>query len=191
MSIFQPNLIMTSLTYSDCFDQLYEIVQKYSSTHDIIIAGNFNEDISTIINNSRRFLKLRTFMDECNLATNTGPTFVNVNGVDISEIDYFLFNNTKAINVSDHHPITIEIECSIRRKTITNNKLRQSRIRWEKLDKTGYQHRVSINIKEFENNIIEGTISVLVNAAKKNSKQRTYGKNVWKIKIWNRDISNA
>jgi exonuclease III len=58
-------------TYSDCFDQLYEIVQKYSITHEIIIAGDFNEDISTKINNSRRAVKLRTFMEECNLATNT------------------------------------------------------------------------------------------------------------------------
>jgi metallophosphoesterase superfamily enzyme len=58
-------------TYSDCFDQLYEIVQKYSINHEIIIAGDFNEDISTKINNSRRAVKLRTFMEECNLATNT------------------------------------------------------------------------------------------------------------------------
>ena len=122
-------------TYSDCFDQLYEIVQKYSINHEIIIAGDFNEDISTKISNSRRAVKLRTYMAECNLATNTkDPTFVNVSGIDVSEIDYFLFNKTKAYtskriidvptNVSDHHPIKIEIECSLKRNTNTNDKLR-------------------------------------------------------------------
>jgi exonuclease III len=58
-------------TYSDCFDQLYEIVQKYSTTHEMIIAGDFNEDLSTKISNSRRAVKLRAFMEERNLATNT------------------------------------------------------------------------------------------------------------------------
>jgi hypothetical protein len=43
---------------------VYCIVQKYSITHGIIIAGDFNEDISTKINNSRRAVKLRTFMEE-------------------------------------------------------------------------------------------------------------------------------
>jgi len=151
-------------------------------------------------------------MEECNLATNTkGPTFVNVSGINVSEIDYFLFNKTKAYtskriidvptNVSDHHPVKIEIECSLKRNANTNDKLRQSRIRWEKLDKTGYEHLVTKNIKEFENEldnhtpnihtIVQGTTSVLVNAAKKNSKQRTYGKNVLKLKFWNQDISDA
>ena len=61
-------------------------------------------------------------------------TFVNVSGIDVSEIDYFLFNKTKAYtskriidvptNVSDHHPIKIEIECSLKRNTNTNDKLR-------------------------------------------------------------------
>jgi len=60
---------------------------------------------------------------------------------------------------------------------------------------------VTKNIKEFENEldnhtpnihkIVQGTTSVLVNAAKKNSKQRTYGKNVLKLKFWNQDISDA
>jgi spermidine synthase len=71
----------------------------------------------------------------------------------------------------------------------------------EKLDKTGYEHLVTKNIKEFENEldnhtpnihkIVQGTSSVLVNAAKKNSKQRTYGKNVLKLKCLNQDITEA
>ena len=70
----------------------------------------------------------------------------------------------------------------------------------EKLDKTGYEHLVTKNIKEFENEldnhtpnihkIVQSTSSVLVNAAKKNSKQRTYGKNVLK-KFLNQGITDA
>ena len=39
--------------YSDCLDQLFEIVQTYQNTHRIIICGDLNEDIIKP-NNSRR-----------------------------------------------------------------------------------------------------------------------------------------
>ena len=32
-------------TFNDCLDQLYELIQKFSTTHEIIIGGDFNEDI--------------------------------------------------------------------------------------------------------------------------------------------------
>lgn len=31
--------------FQDCLDQLNEICQKYSSTHKLIIGGDFNEDL--------------------------------------------------------------------------------------------------------------------------------------------------
>lgn len=78
--------------FSDCLNQLYEIIQKFEITHEIIIGGDFYEDISKN-NNSRRANKMKTIMKECNLQTNfKGPTFINTQGIDVSEIDYFFFN---------------------------------------------------------------------------------------------------
>jgi hypothetical protein len=32
--------------YSECIDQIFEIIQKYQNSHEIVIGGDFNEDIS-------------------------------------------------------------------------------------------------------------------------------------------------
>ncbi|CAC5396747.1 unnamed protein product [Mytilus coruscus] len=99
--------------FSECIDQLFEIIQKYELTHNIVIGGDFNEDISKI-NNPRRALKLKKkIIDECNMKVDfKGPTFINVRGEEISEINYFIYKTEivlkttrltdVASNVSDH-----------------------------------------------------------------------------------------
>ncbi|CAC5370537.1 unnamed protein product [Mytilus coruscus] len=77
--------------FSECIDQLFEIIQKYELTHNLVTGGDFNEDISKI-NNSRKVLKLEKLIDECNMKVDfKGPTFINVKGEEISEIDYFIY----------------------------------------------------------------------------------------------------
>jgi ribosomal protein L31E len=44
--------------YSECIDQIFEIIQKYQNSHEIVIDGDFNDDISKN-NNPRRASKLR------------------------------------------------------------------------------------------------------------------------------------
>ena len=68
---------------------------------------------------------MKTMMKECNLQTNfKGPTFINRQGIDVSEINYFFFNKSDRISyrlidipssVSDHHPIGINIQCSLQK----------------------------------------------------------------------------
>ena len=63
--------------------------QTYESTHEIIIGGDLNEDL-TKQKNSRRLLKLRQFLIDTNLTTDhKGATFINSDGIEVSEIDYF------------------------------------------------------------------------------------------------------
>jgi stalled ribosome rescue protein Dom34 len=38
--------------YSECIDQIFEIIQKYQNSHEIVIGGDFNEDISKNTNGS-------------------------------------------------------------------------------------------------------------------------------------------
>ncbi|CAG2193477.1 unnamed protein product [Mytilus edulis] len=123
MSVYLPTKSTTDskIIFDDCIDQLYEIVQKYKETHDIVIGGDFNEDIVKETNNSKRKIALLEFMKECKLTTNhKGPTFINTSGADISEIYYFLHSNIELqpskkitdhpVNVSDHHPILLQMQ---------------------------------------------------------------------------------
>ncbi|CAG2194025.1 unnamed protein product [Mytilus edulis] len=147
--------------FLDCLDQIYEIVQKYGGTHEIIVGGDLNEDLYNPSNNSRRKHKLNDLMVECNLKTNSkGLTFINVNGIDTSEIDYFLYTDPKCepskrlidlpSNVSDHHPISMRIKCNITREQQSRNSEKQKhKIRWNKVDKSRYEETISRNIGDF------------------------------------------
>ena len=78
--------------YQETIDQLFEIIQKYNSTHQILIGGDINEDLNhktgTVRNNY-----VQDFISDCNLTYSvTGKTFVNSCGQDSTEIDYFLHN---------------------------------------------------------------------------------------------------
>ena len=201
-------------SFCDCLDQLHEIIMKYGSSHDIIIGGDLNEDIYNDENKSGRKKRLLQFIEECNLTTNQkGPTFINVAGVDTSEIDYFLYPKNRSLlsrriidlpfNVSDHHPISLEIQCQLAITTTTKKDNQQSRqkIKWDKVDKISYRTDISTEIIKHSDNLqldntnLELTITevfeLLTNTAKKHSKQKSYGKNVLKLNIWNEEISTS
>jgi hypothetical protein len=52
--------------YQETIDQLFEIIQKYNSTHQILIGGDINEDLNhktgTVRNNY-----IQDFISDCNL----------------------------------------------------------------------------------------------------------------------------
>ena len=61
-------------------------MQKYKDSHDILISGDLNEDLSKDIK-SGRSTALKIFMQEIHLVTNhVGETFIDSNGVEKSEI---------------------------------------------------------------------------------------------------------
>ena len=64
------------IEYHDCVDQLYELYQKYSDSHTIIIGGDMNEDLYNPISNKRNQYLLN-FIRETQLAyNNSSKTFV-------------------------------------------------------------------------------------------------------------------
>ncbi|CAG2235471.1 ACOT1_2_4 [Mytilus edulis] len=198
--------------YSECIDQLFELIQKYDTTHDVIIGGDFNEDISKT-NNSRRARKLNKFIEECNMKIDLkGPTFINVKGVEVSEIDYFIYkvNNFKNLestrlvdipsNVSDHYPIKVILPCELTKKDPLESNI-QSRIRWNKVDTKRYSDIINkqipvllekLNTQEDSiTNRVEETMEILSISAKKCCAQKSYGKNKLKLKIWNPQIKDS
>ncbi|CAG2193575.1 unnamed protein product [Mytilus edulis] len=214
MSVYLPTKSTTDskIIFDDCIDQLYEIVQKYKETHDIVIGGDFNEDIVKETNNSKRKIALLEFMKECKLTTNhKGPTFINTSGADVSEIDYFLHSNIELqpskritdhpVNVSDHHPILLQMQCYLTQHAQQTSNNQKLKIKWEKLDKQQYTDIISKEIIKYsdmlENDnesidqIIKGTTNLMSETAKKVSKQKTYGNNKLKLTIWNKEIADA
>ncbi|CAC5371817.1 unnamed protein product [Mytilus coruscus] len=107
---------------------------------------------------SRRKQKLNELMVECKLKTNSkGFTFINVNGIDTSEIDYFLYTDPKcepskrlidlSSNVSDHHPISQRIKCNIAREQQSRNSGKQKhKVKWNKVDKSRYEETTNREI---------------------------------------------
>ena len=61
---------------------MHEICEKLGTTHDIIIGGDFNENIhASDLNTSNRARLFIDFMGENGLTTErNGPTFMNVYG---------------------------------------------------------------------------------------------------------------
>jgi endonuclease/exonuclease/phosphatase family metal-dependent hydrolase len=105
--------------YSETLDQLTEIIQKYSPTSVVVIAGDYNASLleERSDNQSRQ---LRAFIKEMGLTMpNLGnkPTFHSHNGRDTSQIDYILTTRGQHLsqvtiadmeptNTSTHVPIT-------------------------------------------------------------------------------------
>jgi exonuclease III len=128
-----PNLLITSIylpckgspnsqdEFQECIDQLHEIMSTYEQTYQVIIGGDFNEEI-TNINTTTRQQYVVEFMAEHQMYTKEmGPTFINATGKDCTSIDYILFQESyreqissiKKIdviaNVSDHYPILLTL----------------------------------------------------------------------------------
>ena len=138
------------LEFTDCIDQLNEIMVKYRSTHDILLGGDFNKIYSANITMSRRIKYLNEFIVEHDLVTrNTGKTFIHSNGVDSSTIDFIFYHKllegrVSALerldelceNNSDHYPLKCQFQMNISKVQSKSQKFFTSqKVRWDKLDK--------------------------------------------------------
>ena len=155
MSAYLPAKVCKDhiVEYQETIDQLFESIQKYNSTHQILIGGDINEDLNqetgTVRNNY-----IQDFISDCNLTYSvTGKTFVNSCGQDSAEIDYFLHNipgdssTTKEIldaipeNTSDHYPIKMSIFFKYKHQSqkTMSTKATIRKGNWDKVDKDWYQ----------------------------------------------------
>ena len=66
--------------FQECIDQLHEIMSTYEQTHQVIIGGDFNEEITNINTTTRQQYAVE-FMAEHQMYTKEmGPTFINAKG---------------------------------------------------------------------------------------------------------------
>ena len=200
-----------TLEYQDTIDMIYELIKKYQPSHYIIIGGDLNEDSTNNVQDTRKQYLIE-FIDECNLKwTSDRKTFINVNGIDCSEIDYFLIDNrldTKSIrwtlnnlpsNTSNHHPIFITINSNIKAKTATTKPIDNTmtrRIRWDKIDKEEYQSKINSKITNCEihfTNNIEESVNTITNILEQSAVEllpyKGKRRNKPKLKVWNQEIA--
>ncbi|CAG2207874.1 unnamed protein product [Mytilus edulis] len=137
----------------ECIDQLHEIMEVYKATHQIIIGGDFNENIFKE-NNSNRKNYILDFMSDHNLSTTeVGIAYTHTSGISSSAIDYILYqekfkdyiiNIEKPdiiSNVSDHLPILLQLNYELpssnseSQKQVTTN----HKVKWNNIDRDKYK----------------------------------------------------
>ena len=128
--------------------------------HDILIGGDINEDISRNKSDNRAKY-IQQLIQNCHLQVcSAGNTYVNPNGQECKEIDYFLYNrNTdrkfsdKIIldklerNTSDHYPISITCNANLEYRSTSTKTKNKIKINWDRIDKSKYQELVEVSLK--------------------------------------------
>ena len=146
---------------------LDEIISRYQSTHNIIIAGDFNASLRTDAPDTRD-IRFREFVANHNLKISNGhpdtPTYIKPDGRECSHLDYILVTggvstkNTKVklqdTNTSDHRPVHTEllysgISISERESAHKGPRSTQTKANsWSKVDVDEY---LALTEKEIEN----------------------------------------
>ena len=205
--------------FNDCLDQLNEIIQKYSSSHVIIIGGDWNEDIY-MDSTSARKQNLESFLTEHDLVTiETQKTYINPKGALVSTLDYIFYPKTFAanvkdlqvldnlrINVSDHLPVCCNIDTTIEKvrdiNACTNGHVK-AKVHWSKVDAEKYVEAVEKSISEID---IQSDIDEVCNldkavrqinnileeaAVMAAPKRKVPKKRTKRLKVWTPDIQKA
>jgi hypothetical protein len=135
-------------------------MSTYEQTHQVIIGGDFNEEITNINTTTRQQYAVE-FMAEHQMYTKEmGPTFINAKGKDCTSIDYILFQESyreqissiKKIdviaNVSDHYPILLTLKY---KKPIDKNQkpahTQKTKNKWDTANKDKYVELVNEGIQ--------------------------------------------
>ena len=144
--------------FKECVDILHEIFETYENTHQIIIGGDFNENILEGIEAQRKKY-INDFMSDHQLcAVKVGLIYVHPSGQATSAIDYMLYQEKHerevlkiqkldaVANVSDHQPIQLQYKFDHIRKRQKQLCNHSSKVNWNKIDKQTYQETLNNNI---------------------------------------------
>ena len=200
--------------FQDSLAQLQEIIQKFKSSHFILLRGDFNES-STSQKATKRLTSLRKFLADNQLSwLQTGKTYIGSNGVETSTIDYIFYSlsiqdrvcgtrvmDDFAPNVSDHYPIlcSFDIQLSAVRST-SETAFPPSKVKWEKIDKDQYRDIVTVGIAKVDQNPttlggldaeIRKLNQILVKASEQSGHTRVAKPRRAKLKTWTPEIKQA
>ena len=161
--------------FSECLDQLNEIVSKYGNTHDVVLGGDFNEEISQ--GSPRRSTLLSEFLsDHCLTTTKTEKTFLHPNGIDSTTIDYIFYPESIADvispvrrmdlleNNSDHYPVSCTIRRGLDRAISKSNKsiAISQKVNWKKIDHEMYRANLVQLLSDYD--VTSASVSCIDNS---------------------------
>ena len=161
--------------FSECLDQLNEIVTKYGNTHDVVLGGDFNEEVSQ--GSSRRSTLLSEFLsDHCLTTTKTEKTFLHPNGIDSTTIDYIFYPESIADiispvrrmdlleNNSDHYPVSCTIRRCLDRAISKSNKSISisQKVNWKKVDHEMYRANLVQLLSDYD--VTSASVSCIDNS---------------------------
>jgi hypothetical protein len=188
-------------------------MSTYEQTHQIIIGGDFNEEI-TNINTTARQQYVVEFMAEHQMYTKEmGPTFINAKEKDCTSIDYILFqesyreqissikNIDLIANVFDHYPILLALKY---KKSIDKNQnpahTQKTKIQWDRTNNDKYVELVNEGIQSSDLTLetakdVEKAFlnlnSVINNAASAITPKPTIRRNKPKLQVMSEEILKA
>jgi hypothetical protein len=202
-------------------DEISELIEKYSGTHDILLAGDMNASMSRIQPQARD-RKLCELLNTFGLETQQNPqlnTFHHENGKDKSAIDYIfikpstsiVIEDTKThdmdpVNTSDHAPVGVRVKHVRRQKGSGKEKQQQAststKVIWEKCNTEVYKQSILEGLQsmpklgetEFESLwAITHLNDILLRASDEacGPKPRQHKKSKGGIRPWNPRISSA
>lgn len=221
-----PNMIILSVympckgssnhiaEFGECIDQLHEIYNTYENTHQIIIGGDFNEDILNGLSSQRKSYVQELMNEHCLGSKDNGPTFIHVNGRDTSTIDFILYQEKYAdsiveikkldviANVSDHYPLKIVIKHQYAENIPPKkNESKQSgNIKWDKVDTNLYAKQIASEIEKVRTNVVtkeeidksfQKLNEILTTTANEVAPKVRIGKRKPKLQVMNEQIKQA
>lgn len=146
--VYMPTNYATSDSYSDyreCLDILHDILFKYSATHQVIMAGDFNGTLLQPRAYNKHDVVLSQFVTEhglVNTLRSDEPTFVHHSGASSSQIDYVIssdaslvsdsvINEGAGLNLSSHHALSAKINTFIDTTQVSNSPNKRGKPVWK------------------------------------------------------------
>ena len=153
--------------FIDILDEVYEILKNFDLPHAVFLVGDLNSSLKIRSGNDRNAI-LFNFISENQLHQfqNGTSTYIYSDGINVSEIDYILCNDTGnrlvknvkverdcALNISDHLPVIAELNIFTLCDTSTEKKTIVLKPKWDKCDKKVYQMCIRNSLKYFPEEI--------------------------------------
>ena len=187
--------------FDETVHQLAEICDKYTHSHDLIIAADFIVNLTKASPRQSRHKSM--MMERCQLSTFNcpdRPTFVHYNGLGSSQIDFIIgsqhlnldvtVHDSSPLNTSTHVPVEALLHSNQSMKCPTPLAVPapRPRIQWDKVDILAYRHAVLDNLsnqcvvpldKDTIDEATSNIISCLLNAAPIPPVKRTRNRPPW------------
>ena len=90
----------SEFSYRECLDAIHDIIQRFESSHTILLCGNLNGTLLQTRNNKHDIMLKDFINDQClsyGSRLSVNPTFFHFNGTVTSQIDYILCSDPKLL----------------------------------------------------------------------------------------------